>query len=79
MISQVRLHSVPENGVQVFEEELNTPQTFEPGLILTPPQPGTLEDDGYVAPGEIAMLGAVCHGWGRVGFLSYKVRTSVVA
>lgn len=28
----------------------------EPGLILTPPKVGTLEDDGYLASGEIAKL-----------------------
>ncbi len=28
----------------------------EPGLILTPPKVGTLEDDGYLSSGEIAKL-----------------------
>lgn len=28
----------------------------EPGLILTPPQQGSLEDDGYLSAGEIARL-----------------------
>ena len=28
----------------------------EPGLILTPPKAGTLEDDGYLAASEIAKL-----------------------
>ncbi|MDP2834954.1 MAG: CHAT domain-containing protein [Pseudomonadota bacterium] len=28
----------------------------EPGLILTPPRLGTLEDDGYLSAGEIAKL-----------------------
>jgi hypothetical protein len=32
-VSQVRLHSVSENDVQVFEEKLNTLQTFEVASI----------------------------------------------
>ncbi len=51
-LSQYRMLAFATHGVMADEIGYG----FEAGLILTPPQQGTLEDDGYLSAGEIAKL-----------------------
>jgi len=51
-LARYRILAFATHGVMA--NELGT--GLEPGLLLTPPGKGTLEDDGYLAAGEIARL-----------------------
>ena len=50
-LSRYKTIAFATHGVMAGEIDLG-----EPGLILTPPAQGTVEDDGYLSAGEIAML-----------------------
>ena len=51
-LSQYRVLAFATHGVMAGELS----GVAEPGLILTPPQQGTLQDDGYLSASEVAQL-----------------------